>query len=149
MPLTRDYICPGQRLVSTHHADTPASPLADSLRPIRIIPAYPRITLVQRLDAASSGPVRSNVVREPRPGQTTSKAMLKVTITKLQYLIRENLVPQYVLAGICRTHPTTFSETVRGLRPMTADMAMRLAQFFEVDPSELLGTVDVTVTVDK
>lgn len=63
-------------------------------------------------------------------------------ITKLDKLTRDSHRRQYEIAGHCGIHPTTYSEYVRGIRPLNAKDIVAIANFFTVPPEEIIGWVE-------
>ncbi len=74
---------------------------------------------------------------------------VKFSVTKLDALVRNSGLFQYQIAGSCGIHPTTFSEYIRALKPMKARHIMALAKFFEVEPEDVVGYVEVSHSSSK
>lgn len=63
-------------------------------------------------------------------------------MTKLSKLVRESPYFQYQIAGICRIHPTHFSEMIRGIRPISPEQIVALSKFFTCDPRKIVGWIE-------
>lgn len=64
-----------------------------------------------------------------------------VTETKLARLVKQSGLRQYQFAGACFIHPTTFSEYVRGIKPLTPDHLFNICSWLKVEPETVVGYV--------
>jgi DNA-binding transcriptional regulator YdaS (Cro superfamily) len=58
--------------------------------------------------------------------------------------LNDEHIPQYMIAGHCGIHPTTFSEYVRGIREIPWQHRRLIAEYFGVSEDELTEEVDVS-----
>lgn len=69
----------------------------------------------------------------------------RVTISKLMLKLQSTSRPNYVIAAAMGIHPTTLSLYARGNKPISASHLVAMCKFFECEPEELLGTIEVEI----
>jgi len=68
--------------------------------------------------------------------------------TKLRQLLIHNTYPQYVVAGACHIHPVQLSYYALGRKPIPTHHLVALCAYFEREPEDILGYVNLPDVVD-
>lgn len=77
--------------------------------------------------------------------------MTTVTITKLKFHLLANLddrgnpIPQWKVGAACGINPDTMSNYARGTRSFLQNHLHALCDYFDCEPSELDGTIDIEI----
>ena len=74
-------------------------------------------------------------------------AKTTVRMTRLEALVRGSGLAQFQIAGITNIHPTTLGKLIKGTEAFKTKQIIALANFFEIDPEEVVGYVDVEVDI--
>jgi transcriptional regulator with XRE-family HTH domain len=69
-------------------------------------------------------------------------------VSRLKIKLLEADEPQYVVAAVCRMHPSQLSEYALGQRPMSIKHLRALAKYFGCRQQDLQGWLEVEYETD-
>lgn len=69
----------------------------------------------------------------------------RVVITKLMLKLQSISRPNYQIAAALAIHPTTLSLYARGKKDISASHLITMCKFFECEPEDLLGNIEVEI----
>lgn len=91
-------------------------------------------------EAPPTYPPRDGRLRPPRPqhGQ-------RVMISRLMYRLNQIPEPNYIVAAAIGMSPITLSEYARGIKDIRANHLIQLCEFFQCQPEEIMGDMEVEI----
>lgn len=70
----------------------------------------------------------------------------RVVISKLMLKLQSISRPNYKIAAALDIHPTTLSLYARGKKDISAQHLIAMCKFFECEPEDILGNIEVEIT---